>query len=912
MRKVAGALSKTLAIAGGLLPGTWVGLAKGAPEEAPPKVVPAAPVPQVIRVTPPKNAKPNPPSTPPTPPTPPTPLGSVPTAPAKPAPKEKESVPASAPSAQPAPTGGTDPAPVPLPPTRAPASPAASATPPAPVLDFRNEPPPLVNGVPRNQPGAVLFSEERKYLGVADALFNKEEWEAASSEYRNFIQAFPKSADAPAAYYRLAESQRKLNNLNAARILYEKITQLPPPVPFGGVAAYRLAEYEFKEGDYAKAYAHYKRAAQEIPAPPELKQSAQFFAARALHLGGRSVDARAAYKSLAEAAEEHPFREASQFHFAVLTKEAGRAEDALPRFETLATQAKTPAIRSESLVRAALIRVEAADSGSSAKSKEKSQIDANEGLKAIEKALASPGTEPWHAALHVGALRAYVTLGVPQKIIETFPLAEPTIEPAQLPEALLLLAGAQRQLKQYQPAVETFERVIRLAPDSPAAAAARYDRLACLYNLESPALPQEVDKFLALQPKPAERDKALLMKAESARLKEDYSSAAAAYAQAVKSKELNPERKQEALLRWSECAVLMGDTQQTVAATTQLLTATPTSPHAATALFWRAEMQRRSKASAEAEKDYTELISKYPDSPDRETALLQLVALSGARNDTKAMAGFYEKILTDYPKTSAAAEANHWVARVAYESGDYSKAATHFSRAKTLNPERYFESDSLAAIYCAYQLNAPDDFWLRVQEYAAKGKARVPSDMLRWCARQYLDAKSQAKAEPALQMLVTAEDATENDHLQLAQVRLELGNFTGAEAAVEPYIKRVEHPSLKARGLLLRAHSELAREAHDVAQKTIEQVLQLQPEGPLNGEARILIGDILASKKDWESAAKAFAAVAVVVDDERLTPTALEKAVQAYRSAGKEKEASLQFNKLQSRFPEWVSSRGLK
>jgi tetratricopeptide (TPR) repeat protein len=780
------------------------------------------------------------------------------------------------------------------------------------VPDFRNEPPPLVNGVPRNQPGAFLLSEERKYLGVADALFNKEQWEAASAEYRNFIQAFPKSADVPAAYYRLAESQRKLNNLNAARVLYEKVTQLPPPVPFGGVAAYRLAEYEFKDGDYSKAYAHYKRAAQEIPAPPELKQSAQFFAARSLHLGGRGVDARAAYKTLAEAAEDHPFKEASQFHFAVLTKEAGRGEEALPRFETLAAGAKTPAIRSESLVRAALIRVEAGVAGSPQKTREKAQADAAEGLKAVEKALATPGTEPWHAALQVGALRAYVTLGVPQKIIETFPLAEPTIEPAQLPEALLLLAGAQRQLKQYQPAVETFERVIRLAPDSPAAAAARYERLACLYNLESPALPQEVDKFLALQPKPAERDKAILMKAESARLKEDYPAAAAAYSLAVKSKELSSERRQEALLRWSECAVLMGDIQQTLAATTQILAASPPSPHAATALFWRAEMQRRAKAPAEAEKDYTELVAKHPGSPDRETALLQLVALTGARNDTKAMAGFYEKILAEYPKSSAAAEANHWVARVAYESGDYARAAVHFSRAKTLNAERYFESDSLAAIYCAYHLQAADDFWQRVQEYAPKGKARVPSDMLRWCAHQYLEAKAPAKAEPALKMLVTAEDAAEKDHLQLAQVCFELGNFSGAEAALEPYIKRVEHPSLKARGLLLRAQSELGRGAHDTAQKTVEQILQLQPEGALNGEARILVGDILASKKEWESAAKAFSAVAVVVDDERLTPTALQKAVQAYRSAGKEKEASLQFNKLQSRFPEWVSSHGLK
>jgi tetratricopeptide (TPR) repeat protein len=683
-------------------------------------------------------------------------------------------------------------------------------------------------------------------------------------------------------------------------------------VAFGGAAAYRLAEYEFKEGDYAKAYAHYKRAAQEIPEPPALKQSAQFFAARSLHLGNRKLEARAAYKPLADAEEDHPFREASQYHLAVLTKEAGRPEDALPRFESLATRAKTASIRLDALALAALTRLEAADAGDTSKSKEKARAAAAESLKAIEKVLETPGTESWHAALRVGALRAYVTLGDLSKIIETFPLAEPTIDAAQLPEALLLLAGAQRQLKQHARAVETFERVIRLAPTSAAAATARYDRLKCLYNLEAQTLPEEVDKFLSQQPKPAERDNALLMKAEFSRLKKDYSAAAAAFAQAVKSKELSSERKHEALLRWAESAVLLGDAPQTILATTQFLAAAPNAPDAATVLFWRAEMQRRSKAVGEAEKDYQELVSKHPGSEHCEKALLQLVALRGSQNDNKAMAAFYEKLLAGHPKSPARAEAHHWVGRVAYENGDYAKAATHFSQSKTLNPEQYFESDSLAAIYCAYQLNAPDAFWQRAQEYAAKGKARVPTDMLRWCARQYLEAKSLDKAEPVLNLLAPAEDVTEADLFSLAQVRFELGNFAGVESAIEPYLKRVDHPTLKARGVLLRAKAELGRGAADAAQKTVEQVFLLQPEGALNSDARILVGDILAFRQDWEAAAKAYAAVAVASDDEKITPAALEKSVNAYRSAGKEKEASLQFNKLQSRFPEWVSSRGLK
>jgi lipopolysaccharide biosynthesis regulator YciM len=71
-------------------------------------------------------------------------------------------------------------------------------------------------------------------------------------------------------------------------------------------------------------------------------------------------------------------------------------------------------------------------------------------------------------------------------------------------------------------------------------------------------------------------------------------------------------------------------------------------------------------------------------------------------------------------------------------------------------------------------------------------------------------------------------------------------------------------------------------------------------------------GDILASQKSWEAAAKTYESVSIAFDEEQLAPPALEKAYQAYRSAGKQKESQNVLNRLQSRYPEYARERALK
>ncbi|MEI6871198.1 MAG: tetratricopeptide repeat protein [Verrucomicrobiota bacterium] len=746
-------------------------------------------------------------------------------------------------------------------------------------------------------PLAANPSSEQRQLGLADFYYAQQQWDLAITEYQRFVSEYPRSTQTAPALYRLAEACMKLGNSNSARLYYDKLLALPHPGPEGGVAAFRLAEFERQEKDFAAAEAHYKIAAQLI-ADQNVKISAKYFSARCLQEMGRKAEARVIYQTLADTTEAHPFREVSQFQAALLGVEAGRLVESLPRFEKLAAEAANPEIRAEATVRAALTLVELPNP--------------QKALVALEKAVTLPETAKWHGILRLGILKTSAALGDNQRIIATYRDTESSMDPAQLPEILMVVGNAHRDLKQHTEAAVAYSALIEVTADPALLANARYERLLCYYRLERPELPKDIDAFLATRPTRIRADNALLMKAETLRLRSDFTGAASAYAQVTKSKELELGRRNDALMRWAECAVRAGDSEGTITACSALLAAAPAYPLAGTALFWRAETLRSAKKYTEAEKDYDELIKRFPTSTDRETALKQLALLRGEQNDNTGMATRFERLLKEYPATSSKAEAHHWIGRTAFEAKDYKAAAPHLLEARTLDPTNYFESDSLRLIYCAYNLNLPDEFWVRVQEYLPQGKSKVSADLLRWCAPWYIDAKKAAKAAPVLALLCAGEDITENDWLQLANNRLTLKNHSGALDAVTAYLPLVNHPTSKARGLLVRAKAQLELGIGADAQKTVDEMIKIQPEGPLNAEARLVAGDIKVSEKNFDAAAKLFESVSIVFDDEQIAPASMEKAYYAYRSGGKLKESMSVLNRLQSRYPEYAREHRLK
>jgi tetratricopeptide (TPR) repeat protein len=137
----------------------------------------------------------------------------------------------------------------------------------------------------------------------------------------------------------------------------------------------------------------------------------------------------------------------------------------------------------------------------------------------------------------------------------------------------------------------------------------------------------------------------------------------------------------------------------------------------------------------------------------------------------------------------------------------------------------------------------------------------------------------------------------------ISETKLALTKYDEASQAADKAIASTQNPQAQARAHLAKASAEIALKRPASARQAVDQALFLQPEGKLNAEARLASGEVFFLEQDYESAARAFMAVSILVDDPKVAPKALRRAADAYRRAFKDAEADKAMKELSERFP---------
>ena len=127
------------------------------------------------------------------------------------------------------------------------------------------------------------------------------------------------------------------------------------------------------------------------------------------------------------------------------------------------------------------------------------------------------------------------------------------------------------------------------------------------------------------------------------------------------------------------------------------------------------------------------------------------------------------------------------------------------------------------------------------------------------------------------------------------------GKYREAQAPAAACLKLARDPTTRAKALLVAADIKRAMKNLQEATSMTEEAMLLQPEGPVNGEARMLSGDILEALQDHSAAAQAYSTVALLNGDDSLAGQALAKAAEAYRKAGNMAEAQKTLEELRQR-----------
>ncbi len=788
---------------------------------------------------------------------------------------------------------GTPPPPASTPPPAVATSPAApprpANVPPADVVD---------SGDIVIRPGAATTADQVQ-LQLADTNFSRKLYREACAEYERYISLFPKApvADRQAAHYRLAECYRLTDALNNARTNYELVLTNFPQSELNGLASYRLAEILYAEKDYHPALPQFRSASVRLTQPAAVN-AAKFYVGRCLEALGEKAEARATYQELAGIAADNPFQDASRLSLGRLLIDGSRREDALKVLLPLSASTTNAQIKAEALARVGFLQLELGQPDASAAT--------------FAAALALPEIGTWKEIIRVALFRVLYDKKDYKTVLSNYARDGSTDLSADNKLNLLgIVANAHRELGHNKEALGIYEQIIAEYPATTQSRDAGYERLIILYNQDDARLLDEVNAFLTANPAAPQLERVSLMKAEALFKKNDFATAAPIYQELVeKSRQLSGNYKAEATFKlgWSYAQLRQFD--QAVATFSIFLKNHPTSTKFPTALAQRGSANMQLKQYPAAQKDFEELASKYPKAKEREFALENLALVQSQLGDNAKMAATFELLLKDYPETAAKAKAHYWIGRAAFDNKNYKVAAQHLDQARKLDKDQYFERSSLAIMGCQYNLEDVDATSKEIESYKAQGgKAEAPTDVIRWLAQKYFERGEHDKAERYYQVIIARKEAVADDYHQLARSRFRSGKFKEAVAAFDSYLASVKDPAPRASGLIEKADAQLGLKDWEAVTVTVKEALTLQPEGKLNGEARLRAGDAQVATGALIEAGKIYEGVALTLDDEDVTPRALEKAIEVRRKLGANDDVARLENQLRSRYPEYYQRR---
>ena len=781
----------------------------------------------------------------------------------------------------------------PTPPSTAPTAPTAlvpSATTVPPVVPRTS---PDASGTIRLAPstaGSDPAAAATAQLAIADGLYARKEVAVAVPEYEKFLIMARKADPArEKALYRLGECQRQMGSFAAAQISFLTLVKEFPSGPFVPPASYRLGELLEKNGEHSQAAERFAVAAKGA-SDPMVRLAALHNEALSLEASGKAGEATGLHRQVcdfkAPEGTENPYRLPSLLRLASLSASGNDSAGALRIYREVLEAGVTGDLLGETLMKAAALEEQAGNTSEAAK---------------LYTRAASSGESRWQAAASVGALRIAARSGNDAEILKASENAL-RVDHDNIPEILLIQANSLRKSGKPAKALEDYDRILREFPTSKAASEAPYQRLLALKSCGKGGLEQEIDSFLLTATDPGERARAKLLKAEETLRAARYKEAADLYHN-LQAADFPPATRGDISYKEAWALLQSGDRPAAKQGLERFLKDYPEDDRAPAALAQKALLEQQDGKLEEALAGFTQLSERYPKSKERELALQQKALILGQLQRNPEMVAAFSLLLTDYPQSKAAPQAHYWKGWAALADKDYAGALTELDAARKGDAAQFGERASLRILLCDYSLDRPAD---AMKEAMSLKPALIPPEVAQWLGLRAMKEGSPQKAERFLKPLVRegAPGAQDPELLStLSSALTAQGRYKEALPLASACLKLARDPASRARALIAAAQIQKALGNFQEAAAQADEAMLLQPEGPVNAEARLLAGDLLAARKDFLGAAKAYMTVAVLNDDPAVTPRALTLAADAYRRGGNSVEAQKAEDELHNRFP---------
>ena len=738
----------------------------------------------------------------------------------------------------------------------------------------------------RTVPRRTLTSPIMAVFEQANGFYAEKMFDLAIPKYLEFLQLRAAGAERQAALFRLGESYRSLNQRLRALGAYRYLLSQFNTGDFVGPAAYRLGEIEYSQQDFDEAAGSFRTAAYHVR-DRKLRLASKFFEARSLDAAGRPLEALPVYREVAAEKEDNPYRERAMFDLAEADAAAGLTDSAFRRFQNLAETAGNPQVKIGAAVKGGLLAIDARN------------FEAARSL--LESAAANQELAAWRNVALAGLVRLDYDAEEYAAAASRAKEILPQLSGEQRPPVILLAANAHRQLDQQVEALALYDLLALEFPESQAAEDAGFHRLVSLVAEQDERSLGQINEFLASSANLNQRNKASLLKAEWFFSRDRFAEAAELYdqtAMASGTEKYRPDTLYK--LAWSRLEEKKYE--EAIEALTSFVRQYPRHPQVASAYALRAMAQLQTGQQEGALRDFEAIIGRYSGLAEREDAMVQRALLLGKMQRPAEMAAAFERLLAEYSDTAAAAQANFWIGYAAFDDGKYDKAIKSLESARRLGAENYGERATLRILLSYYY---GENRAAVAREAAALGSEKVPIEVRTWLGISALEDGDHTMAVQFLAPLVSDDDASDQLRSSLAQAHLGGGDYEAARDTLQKLLPRLHEPKAKARAHLLLAEALLNLQLGDEAKREAEEALRLQPEGRLNAEARLANGRALVAQNLDDAAARAFMALALLYQEEDLTPEALVLAEEAYLRADNPLDATLAREDRQRRYPDY-------
>ena len=720
-------------------------------------------------------------------------------------------------------------------------------------------------------------------LRLADGLFARGMYELALREYTSSVDQ-PGVTNLEVVLYRMAESQRELGRKDEAGLSYARVVTGFPQSVYAQRSALRLAERAVAEARFAEAAALLKAPA-EGDLEPALRPAWRYHRALAERQAGRPSAAEPVYRRLIKEDADSPYAPFARLELAELVQARDpTAPEIMALLEAVADGPGPSKLAGQAAERLAAHLYERKEFAASAAA----YADLLKQDPARRSAL-------WqHAAwAHFQAGQWTETLAA--------------LEGHDEPEALYMRANSLRQLDQVDKARASYAQLIKDHPGHALAETARYESAVLALRAKDFTAARQLASQVT--PTPAWAADLLWVQAESARGAGQAEEAVAFYDQLVREQ---PKSDKVPAARFQAARLQQEAGQWEDASTRYRALAGAPAGHdlAAEALFASAYARVQLKQLPEAIQDWTRLIKDYPKFRALDEALYGRAQAESELGQAAAGRSSLDRLLKDYPKSKFAPEAHYLLGTLLEQDDKWEGAEFHYRVAARSNPDgalaRRIEFRRVAVLQrqgrndeAAAALNT-----LLAQPAAGQG---VPPALLDWLARWNLQQKLWPEAERAAVALSGQGGAwVALGWYQAGRAREELGQLDPARVAYRQAMgegtTREAVDAAYRLGLLADRAGDGA-EARRALTKAAERAAS-EELSDLRARSYLALGELAEREGQLEEAARTFLSVALLYEDNELTPQALYRTAGVLQKLGRTAEREQTLRELHDRYPE--------